>query len=275
MGTEVAGGAPPSGTMQWCEKLDASGSRVKHGPLTEWYRGGQKKASTRFSQGRPDGDLRFWSAKGALVFEGTFTDGKKTGKWRAWHFNGGKAGEGEYRDDQQVGHWTGWDDEGKKCVEYDTFAGKPDGKVLVWFQGELDAELEFRSGRLDGPYVSYWSDVRQPEKRGRFRDGKRVGLWQAWYPNGAKRAEADFGDGASASEKMKGWSESGDESGWVCANGISSERYCAMPTGDCCFEHAMWPEHGVPEFFLGGFSGEYRYSTGAQPPWPDGEEATK
>ena len=83
--------------------------------------------------------------------------------------------------------------------------------VAVSASGQVPtSQLETRDGLmyLAGTDKPYTGAVLDPgETQGNVKDGKRVGQWLSWYPDGEKRMEFNYNDGLPASRTL--WHENG------------------------------------------------------------------
>lgn len=87
-GTWQAGATPPYGYELWCEKLDAQGRVVKHGPSMAWSNAGYQNAEGEYQEGKRHGRWRFWTWDGRRASEGEYREGKQHGRWAFWERNG-------------------------------------------------------------------------------------------------------------------------------------------------------------------------------------------
>ena len=65
----------------------------------------------------------------------------------------------------------------------------------------------YKDGKKDGKWISYWDMNGQKKEDQTYKDGKRDGLWISWYENGNKAEEGTFKDGKFISTKS--WDEDG------------------------------------------------------------------
>lgn len=139
-GTALTGARPPAGREQWCEKLDQSGNRVRHGPYRAWYPDGRIKIEGQFVEGDRSGRWTFWhgnglwDGKGQKKEEGEFRAGKEHGLWTRWYSLGPKRDEGEYRDGVKRGRWASWHELGQKEREGQYLDGQEVGVWRRWNQ---------------------------------------------------------------------------------------------------------------------------------------------
>ncbi len=136
-GTALTEARPPAGREQWCERLDQSGNRVRHGPYRAWYPDGRIKIEGQFVEGDKSGRWTFWhgnglwDGKGQKKEEGEFRAGKEHGVWTRWYSLGPKRDEGEYRDGVKRGRWAFWYELGQKEREGQYLDGQ---EVEVWLR---------------------------------------------------------------------------------------------------------------------------------------------
>lgn len=122
--------------------------------------------------------------------------------------------------------------------------------------GWRDAWCE-KDGRRHGPFLSRWRAEDGVRKRGAYREGVRVGLWETFWPDGTKRGRAEFRMG-----EVSGIQTLWHPNGQVLASGRIVD---GRPDGP----HRRFYEDGTPKevetFDSGVRQGPYRswYSNGS------------
>ncbi len=105
-------GAAGGISEQYCEKQNADGSFVKHGPWARWFENGDPYLAGEFLDGREHGMLFSWHPNGQLRGVGQFVFGDKVGKWIKWDDTGRKRNEWHYENNLRNGPFTEWDENG-------------------------------------------------------------------------------------------------------------------------------------------------------------------
>jgi antitoxin component YwqK of YwqJK toxin-antitoxin module len=146
-GTVRRGGEPPVDFAEWCERKDAAGLAVRHGPSRTYY---------------DDGGV--WT-------EETFRDGVREGTFVEYHRNGRKAREGGYARGEREGRWTIWYESGVVEEESGWSAGVRDGAFASYSpSGKRKA-----SGRhCGGPQCGRWLTFDE--------EGREIGSAEFWSP---------------------------------------------------------------------------------------------
>lgn len=167
---KVVGAPPPKGTGQWCEKVDAGGKPMRHGPYFKFHSNGQK------------------------AVQGTFVNGKANGLFVFWLPDGSKAEEKGYQNGQLSGVYVKYGKENQKVIEGRYFNGKKNGKFSYWGKaGRLKQEASFRENIKDGVWTTFNKDG-QPRSRFTYKAGKKEGKAELFYSNGSVRSQGTFVD---------------------------------------------------------------------------------
>lgn len=106
-GTKQGGGQASIREASFCERVDASGRVVIHGPFLSLH------------------------TSGKTAVEGQYADGKRTGTWRTYDVNGAKTEELTFSADAYSGLRTQWIN-GRKSIEETYVAGKRQGDQRQW-----------------------------------------------------------------------------------------------------------------------------------------------
>lgn len=96
-GTSPKGDVPPKGLETWCERPDAAGKLVRHGPYFSWQPGGAPLEEGQFRDGKRDGRWTRFNAQGVREAEATYAAGVQHGRFRQWDASGAVVMDMEYR----------------------------------------------------------------------------------------------------------------------------------------------------------------------------------
>lgn len=107
VGTKQAGGQASIREASFCERLDAAGRSVIHGPYLSLH------------------------VNGRTAVEGQYVDGKRTGTWRTYALDGSKVEEVVFAADAYHGLRTQWVN-GQKAIEETYVTGKRQGDQRQW-----------------------------------------------------------------------------------------------------------------------------------------------
>lgn len=121
-----------------------------------------------------DGPFESFYPTGARLVSGEFKNGDSVGLWEEWYLYGGPRSEKTYGPN-----------------------GKLRGRSVSWMPNGDTVELHTynESGELDGRRVVFWPGTGDIRQQGDYRNGKRDGLWQAWYRNGRVQNEREYDQG--------------------------------------------------------------------------------
>lgn len=103
----------PGGTQERCERVDAGGRRVPHGPYLARYPGGRTRLEGTYRDGLREGRWTFWHSNGRKSEEGELHQGREEGRWARWYANGEPREAGEYREGVRQDRWTFWYESGR------------------------------------------------------------------------------------------------------------------------------------------------------------------
>jgi antitoxin component YwqK of YwqJK toxin-antitoxin module len=122
----------------------------------------------------------------------------KDGTYEAFYPTGARLASGEFKNGDSVGLWEEWYLYGGKRYEktYGPHA-KQIGRSVVWMpSGDTLAVHTYNElGEPDGRLVAYWPDTGELQEEGEFKNGRRHGVWQAWYRNGRPKYEREYHEG--------------------------------------------------------------------------------
>lgn len=188
----------------------------RYGSFTSYYPDGTKEIEGNFLQGKQDGQWQWWYPTGELLMKGHYQNslregawelwhatnpyhstlkhrlaqkglyehGRREGVWLSWHANGQQLLERHYHKGWSTGSWAVWDEYGKKYEEGVFQNAK--GVVNRWniySKGQIKQERHFdginktRSWRM-------WFYTEQLQESGRFKFGKKAGVWHEWDMDG-------------------------------------------------------------------------------------------
>jgi molecular chaperone DnaK len=92
-------------------------NNLEHGEHKEWYDNGQLSVQVSLKDNRPHGKLLAWHKNGKLEEESNNFNGKLHGTMTKWYANGQKSAECIYANGVPVGGYTAWNRSGKKITE--------------------------------------------------------------------------------------------------------------------------------------------------------------
>jgi len=193
---------------------------------------GAPRYRARLVDGRLYGTYRRWYESGGRAFEGAYVKGKLHGVWRTWHESGALAVRASSRRGLLAGTRVEFDPEGKKLDESRFANGERHGLRSRWLpsgrrvesewkrgvqvgvertldaQGRLVEERVFERGKPVRQVV--WHEGGQKAVEIELRGGRREGVVQAWFPDGALRETTTYVMGLRHGPYRR-WNAAGEE----------------------------------------------------------------
>ena len=162
-----------------------------HGEQTWFHPNGQRANVTPYERDQVHGKAITWHPNGARSSEIMWDRGRPTGLSKRWHDNGQKA----YEFSGRAGHSgraVSWNAAGVKVSESTIEKGRLEGRARWWFDdGQLRSEGRYSQGRSVGTWRSFSPDGEAFEvvyERGVAKEGVRV----FWAPSGERRRQTTF-----------------------------------------------------------------------------------
>jgi len=82
-----------------------------HGPVTCWYKTGQKESESYYKDGELDGKFIYWHESGVKKSQANYKDSKQEGLYKEWHKSGQIKFEACYENDC-ITKFYEWDERG-------------------------------------------------------------------------------------------------------------------------------------------------------------------
>ena len=133
------------------ERVDADGTRVRHGAYESFFENGEKEAKGNYVDGRRDGKWTFRWENGERRASGRFTEGQRSGKWVFFKEDGsddilrsgkwdyvserdedGRGFQGALLDKAKHGTWTYFRAGGQVLCEGEYIRGSVMGPWILW-----------------------------------------------------------------------------------------------------------------------------------------------
>ena len=165
-----------------------------HGRYTEYFHSGKVMAEGPKSGARNVGRWRYYTEEGgALQSEGDFSNGKKNGEWKFYFASGKVSSLGQYKNDEPDGKWTYYFEDGKISSTGEYVEGKRNGYWNTLSKdGSVKSEITYRSGT--GEYKEFYPSGKLKVK-GQIVNGKNDGKWQYFFEDGKAEGECEFHEG--------------------------------------------------------------------------------
>ena len=136
-------------------------NNVKDGPMTTFYKNGNKKVECNIKDGKLDGLQTIWHENGQIKKQLTFLNGNEHGLIKQWEKNGDLLAEFNSKDGNKHGNCIHYYSNGTKEWVHNYKDGKEDGSSTQWYPNG--------SKKLEGVW----------------EDGKIISC-SVWKPNGEK-----------------------------------------------------------------------------------------
>jgi uncharacterized protein len=165
-----------------------------HGRYTEYYLSGKIMAEGPKAGTRNVGHWRYYSeADGTLQSEGDFSNGKKDGEWKFYYPSGKISSSGLYKNDEPDGKWTYYFEDGSVSSSGQYVEGKRNGYWNTLNKnGSVKSEVTYTMGT--GEYKELYLSGKLKVK-GQVINGKNEGKWQYFFENGKLEGECEFHEG--------------------------------------------------------------------------------
>ncbi|MCC7071414.1 MAG: toxin-antitoxin system YwqK family antitoxin [Deltaproteobacteria bacterium] len=176
------------------EAVSWSGA-VRHGPYTQYFTNGQRRAEGSYYLGEKDGQIHTWHWNGALESTGFMKHGVRVGRWEHLWPSGALRAVEEFHEGLARGRWQTWYVSG--VLESESVFGPEHGMLVerrFYDAGTLHTEIPYVDGLPHGLVRAFWPDGR-PQTEGRMAHGERDGLWVSWDESGALVEQARYLDG--------------------------------------------------------------------------------
>jgi antitoxin component YwqK of YwqJK toxin-antitoxin module len=129
------------------------------------------------------------------------------------HVNGSKKTSVWVYPDGEILKRNEWYDNGIKEFEIQYKNNVPHGKIKRWtVLGDVALDGEYKNGKRDGKWVSYFVDrlnTRRKEAVRYYKDDHPVGDWEGWHFNGNKAFEEHYDENGDTVGVWKKWYDNG------------------------------------------------------------------
>lgn len=179
-----------------------------------WYPDGQPEFEATFDQGVNEGPCRRWYANGQLNEEATYHLGAVSGRITTWYDTGKVMSETDVetgpeeiqepvfadRKPHRVltvigGKTVNYYPDGKKKEQRITRHNQYQGQHLYWNEkGVLIREENYRDGKLDGPFRTFYPDSGNLCSEYVYGNGLRQGLYRLLRDNGTVKIKGQYRD---------------------------------------------------------------------------------
>lgn len=148
---------------------------IEDGLWQTWYESGKLLMEGNYKVGKEEGVWTNYWENGKIKNQGTFKKGELNGKWESYYPNGNMNISGYYKNGLREKQWIDYYSNGK-------------GRELVTYKimkrkSAVNKSHTFESVK-NGKYEAYSSKDFKLTEEGTYKDGKKHGLWIAYYPGG-------------------------------------------------------------------------------------------
>lgn len=170
--------------------LKEEGSKVLHGPYSDYFENGNLKTSGQYFDNIANGVWEFYYENGQIRMRGNINNGVNEGQWEYYYENGETSMEGEISNKKRHGDWKMYFDNGALKSEGKFVSGVKEGSWKYYYEkGGLQANAEYSDG--DGMYTEYYPSGNE-KMVGLKTGGQKQGKWIYYYEDGTKKGEGEF-----------------------------------------------------------------------------------
>ncbi len=146
---------------------------------------GGKETLGAYKDGKKHGLWTTYYSNQQIKDIGTYENGVYNGKWTFYYENGEKEKEGTLRDGNAHDKWIFYNEKGKRTQEGSFNEGLKNGKWIAYFEDGKLTEGEYKDGKKDGTWTSWWDyDRTRKEMQGSYKSGKMVDKWYFYNNKG-------------------------------------------------------------------------------------------
>jgi len=185
----------------------------------EYHRNNKLYSYATYENGYMDGEFAELNQDGTPKKRGFYKNGKKEGEWDDFYSDGEKKQTEQYKDDGLIKRITYYTN-GNIEMERNFLNGKENGiEKRYTLEGDLKTEKNYvngkqvdkqvqhytsnladyiqtsnynESGKLDGDYSEIYTESGETKQKGKYKNGKKEGLWITGSPSGGKTKEENY-----------------------------------------------------------------------------------
>lgn len=206
----------------------------RHGPFKWLYADGSTAMVGQYYRGELNGMVRQYYYGGSPKSSGVYDMGMKTGMWVCYHENGATRSMTKFKDGLKHGWYRAYGESGLLDMECQYERGQLHGEFRTVYQssgktwekrtyhrGEQVTGMHYSEGDICTSYTEYENGVEHGAQRYFHREkgnlhiramnfnGRRVGLYKEYHPNGEKKLEGMSNELGKDGE-WKEWDEDGN-----------------------------------------------------------------
>jgi len=155
-------------------------SDEKDGKWETWYEDGTLLMTGDYKAGKEFGIWKNFWENGKLKNETTFKAGVLEGDWKSFYQDGKPKLTGGYKDGNKYGEWIDYFANGKPASIVTYKVVKQESKMEY---GPLKGTFVYESVQ-DGHFTSFSDKDYKKTEEGDYKNGKKTGVWTAYYPGG-------------------------------------------------------------------------------------------
>lgn len=183
-------------------KLTGKGTYLdgrEHGLFTTYHSDGKVAQEMSFTDGELDGVMKTYYPDGTLEKEQGFLGGEADGIARSYYPDGSLQSEKGFKAGKEHGYERSFrHSETEPYIDRNWFEGEPDGRQYAEIDSNTGDYVEvahFDRGVPTGEFLQTWADSGDVKQRGRYRDGKKEGVWTEIRRDGKIESEITWADG--------------------------------------------------------------------------------
>lgn len=156
----------------------------RDGEQKEFTKDGKLKSIFRFKNGKRHGLTEYYKSDGTVLYSNNYNDGEYIGKYTLKQDDGTTLQDGFYDDaGARTGQWVYYDKSGKPEREMQFKNGKLNGIYKSYYKGVLAEETNYVNGRKEGASKRYDSNTGALSVDKVYKNDE-VESYKSYYPNG-------------------------------------------------------------------------------------------
>lgn len=180
----------------------------KVGLWSYYYKNGKKFKEGTFAEDEKNGTWKTWYEDGTLLMEGDYENGLETGEWKNYWDDGKLKNRSTFSNGKLHGQWYSYLPDGKMTLEGKYKNGMKTGSWTEYFQNGSIRDIKTykviktksainKDGKkskvtyaseLNGKFLAYSDKDGRIMEEGNYKNGKKVGTWNAYHPGGKMKA---------------------------------------------------------------------------------------
>lgn len=168
-----------------------------HGVRIKFYADrNMMRLQEHYKMGIQNGEQFYYDTGGRLIKKENFVDGIRNGPYLTYYNTKKKKEEHNYLNGNKHGLCTWYYDDGDKMSEYTYVNGNIEGEVKNFYKGDiLKSTVTFENNEMNGTYKEFYKEEGTLKVEGRYKVGKKEGVWTYFFSNGKRERTEKYQKG--------------------------------------------------------------------------------